>query len=367
MKFFEYSILRIPGVYADADPYASVIENGKTGLLVEDSPEAWYDALESLVLDSELRERMGGMARIDVLRKYALTKNSNPMAQVILDQINRSASPERSASGLKRDNEPSPIGLRAIPALFQQHYDREKLDHCQQLRRDGSYEQDAKAILELLESYPSDKDLLMESLRLMLNLGQYRNALANYEILEGLYGVDKLQIEPEAIYRLQIANPNANVGVRSLTQAGDDALWVHEHLSGSGDQAHEVEICDSTVTTPSIINYAFQYCCHSCGQKSGFHLQATLLIDREVFCPFCFARHRVTFDAIRKFARERRRNLLCPDINDANHILNNARRKINEFNRNDEAPLLVQYLNQDFIFWIVSKLANSLKLDEGKR
>lgn len=57
IKFLEYSICGIPGIYSNVKPYADSVEDGKTGIIVKrDSIDDWYNAMKCLILDKHLRE-----------------------------------------------------------------------------------------------------------------------------------------------------------------------------------------------------------------------------------------------------------------------------------------------------------------------
>lgn len=53
-KVRDYGACRMAGVYSDLEPYVDIVD-GKTGLLVQQQPDAWYDAMRKLVLDDDLR------------------------------------------------------------------------------------------------------------------------------------------------------------------------------------------------------------------------------------------------------------------------------------------------------------------------
>lgn len=53
-KLRDYGACRIAGIYSKVPNYADV-QDGQTGLVVEQHPGAWFDALERLVLDGSLR------------------------------------------------------------------------------------------------------------------------------------------------------------------------------------------------------------------------------------------------------------------------------------------------------------------------
>lgn len=69
-KFREYGACAVAGVYSRTEVYASVVQDGQTGLLVENTPQAWLEALARLVEDPLLRRQIGQAARLEVQRRY---------------------------------------------------------------------------------------------------------------------------------------------------------------------------------------------------------------------------------------------------------------------------------------------------------
>jgi hypothetical protein len=57
-KLIEYAGCGIAGVYSDALPYHGAIEDGVTGLLCENTTEAWYSAISKLITDVDLRNNI---------------------------------------------------------------------------------------------------------------------------------------------------------------------------------------------------------------------------------------------------------------------------------------------------------------------
>lgn len=58
IKFLEYSSAGKPGVYQDIDQYQDVVRHGVNGFLASKS-EDWYNYLKQLVLDVQLRRKIG--------------------------------------------------------------------------------------------------------------------------------------------------------------------------------------------------------------------------------------------------------------------------------------------------------------------
>ena len=51
----EYTTQGIVGVYSNTEPYTYVVKNGINGILAENNPESWYEALSCLIEDQVLR------------------------------------------------------------------------------------------------------------------------------------------------------------------------------------------------------------------------------------------------------------------------------------------------------------------------
>jgi glycosyltransferase involved in cell wall biosynthesis len=69
-KFRDYGACRIPGIYSDVEVYSCCVEHEKTGLLVRNTPGAWFDTLQRLLIDIELREQIKEAAYEYVDRNY---------------------------------------------------------------------------------------------------------------------------------------------------------------------------------------------------------------------------------------------------------------------------------------------------------
>jgi glycosyltransferase involved in cell wall biosynthesis len=74
-KFLDYTALGAPGIYSNVPPYADVIEHRRTGMLVDNSPSAWACAIENLLADASLRERI-------VQESWQFVTQENSMAAV---------------------------------------------------------------------------------------------------------------------------------------------------------------------------------------------------------------------------------------------------------------------------------------------
>jgi glycosyltransferase involved in cell wall biosynthesis len=83
-KFREYGACWIAGIYSNAEVYSHCVEDGKTGLLISNEEGAWYSALNRLINDLPLRQRIQESARTFVEKEYSL----NTYALSFLNDIN---------------------------------------------------------------------------------------------------------------------------------------------------------------------------------------------------------------------------------------------------------------------------------------
>ena len=74
IKYFEYSLRKIPAVYSWVEPYLEVVRENRTGYLAQSEVE-WYEKLKRLIESPKLREKMAENARQDVLDHYTIQDN----------------------------------------------------------------------------------------------------------------------------------------------------------------------------------------------------------------------------------------------------------------------------------------------------
>jgi len=62
IKFLDYSILKIPGIYSKVKPYEDTIIHKQNGYLVNNNHEEWVNALEEMISDEKLRNKISNDA-----------------------------------------------------------------------------------------------------------------------------------------------------------------------------------------------------------------------------------------------------------------------------------------------------------------
>lgn len=72
-KWSESSLVEVATVASDVGAFKDAVVNGKTGILVKNTSEAWFDGISRLVEDREKREMIAKHAREHVLKEYRTT------------------------------------------------------------------------------------------------------------------------------------------------------------------------------------------------------------------------------------------------------------------------------------------------------
>lgn len=88
MKALLYMSLGIPTVCADVGMNREVISHGENGFLASGEGE-WFESLESLIDDKDLRVKLGKAARETVVGKYSMKKCADLFGEVIKNSVAR--------------------------------------------------------------------------------------------------------------------------------------------------------------------------------------------------------------------------------------------------------------------------------------
>jgi glycosyltransferase involved in cell wall biosynthesis/outer membrane murein-binding lipoprotein Lpp len=100
-KFRDYGIASIAGVYSDIPVYNQTVVNGHTGMLVENEPQAWFEAIKRLIEQPRLRRHIQIAAYQYVARNYnqelAEAEWEEIIATLIRNPHKRLATPARTA------------------------------------------------------------------------------------------------------------------------------------------------------------------------------------------------------------------------------------------------------------------------------
>jgi len=95
IKWLEAAVLQVPSIVSATATYRDVLEDGLDALLVEESSDAWQDALLRLVEDPALRRRLGAAARQKALSRYSL----DAAAELLRDAFGPAPAPSATRAG----------------------------------------------------------------------------------------------------------------------------------------------------------------------------------------------------------------------------------------------------------------------------
>ncbi|MCV3216724.1 glycosyltransferase [Plectonema radiosum NIES-515] len=89
IKFLDYSILGIPGIYSKVTPYEKTVRHLETGYLASNNPQAWEEAFETLLVDDDtLRQKLATQAEEYVLSSRTLKHCAQNWRDAILSIMN---------------------------------------------------------------------------------------------------------------------------------------------------------------------------------------------------------------------------------------------------------------------------------------
>lgn len=76
IKYLDYAGAGVPGIFSNHPAYWHTVQNGVTGLLCDNTADAWEAALEVLISDAAKREKIMQNARLDLYANRILEKNA---------------------------------------------------------------------------------------------------------------------------------------------------------------------------------------------------------------------------------------------------------------------------------------------------
>jgi glycosyltransferase involved in cell wall biosynthesis len=88
IKWQETASIPAAFVGSRVPPYFGTVEHEKTGLLVRSGAEFWYDALERLIVDKELRTTLAKNAQTEVEKNWSLVHKWDTLKTIVEDIYN---------------------------------------------------------------------------------------------------------------------------------------------------------------------------------------------------------------------------------------------------------------------------------------
>ena len=140
IKFMEYSVLGVPGIYSHVSPYSNIVENRKSGLLAA-SVEEWKKHIELLINDPILRYQIGKNAQNLVKENYLMSQNALKWHRVYKEAIDQGISDQP-------DKKAPQAMIETITHQLQeyQHNTDKKLAECHTKLNTVEYELNARGL-----------------------------------------------------------------------------------------------------------------------------------------------------------------------------------------------------------------------------
>jgi O-antigen biosynthesis protein len=84
IKYADYSLAGIPVICSKVSPYKDIIEDGKSGVLVENEESAWFEALREMGISVEKRKRIADCAYDLCKRDFSMAKAAEAWNRVFV-------------------------------------------------------------------------------------------------------------------------------------------------------------------------------------------------------------------------------------------------------------------------------------------
>lgn len=83
-KYREYSSYAIPAIYSNVSTYSGCITNYVNGIIINNSVDEWYKAIEELITSKELRKKLGESALKDIQINYNIINYAKPLFDIFV-------------------------------------------------------------------------------------------------------------------------------------------------------------------------------------------------------------------------------------------------------------------------------------------
>jgi GT2 family glycosyltransferase/tetratricopeptide (TPR) repeat protein/glycosyltransferase involved in cell wall biosynthesis len=143
IKWLEYSACKIAGIYSKSPAYNASIQHQKTGLLVENNENDWFEAIQYLIENPKQRKRIAENAYQKVWQKHALDFNLSKWMDVYHFVLNKPKTIKPAAMEKPFAKEQNlPLVSIIIPLLNKKEYTKKCLESL--------YKNTDKALFELI-------------------------------------------------------------------------------------------------------------------------------------------------------------------------------------------------------------------------
>lgn len=104
IKFLDYSILGIPGIYSRGPVYGPTVRHLETGYLADNDARSWEEGLELMLTDDALRQRIARAAQDYTLSERTLLRRAADWRETVFAVAGRGSAPRGSVEAGGRAN-----------------------------------------------------------------------------------------------------------------------------------------------------------------------------------------------------------------------------------------------------------------------
>ena len=83
-KYLNFGCAKIPAIYSKGTIYDNIITNGKNGMLVENTEEAWCNGMELYLKDSQLRQIIAQSSNLDVANNFHISRSAETLEDLLI-------------------------------------------------------------------------------------------------------------------------------------------------------------------------------------------------------------------------------------------------------------------------------------------
>jgi len=90
-KFLEYAAVGAAGIYSNVEPYTFIVKHKINGLLVDNEVKAWVEAIQSLIDDAELRQKIRNASYQELVNSFTVGHISHKIKQSLSEVVTYNA------------------------------------------------------------------------------------------------------------------------------------------------------------------------------------------------------------------------------------------------------------------------------------
>lgn len=228
------------------------------------------------------------------------------------------------------------------------------MEEIHRLRISGKFEEAFILMGEILKSKNGSSTELIEALRLSILLGKNQMAYDIYLAVKNFEDFNPQKVI-EILLRLKLILKNQPVPELDNVDTRSSSRWCQSYLGDKQDPVYESKIQDCSIDChDGTVNYTFSSLCLSCNQSYTVHISRSLMVYREFYCPICLARQFIDFFLIKRYFAKSFKSKSIKKAEDYSAYLSDMGTKLNfDSVQDNRFPILCQYLNADYTYYLV--------------